>query len=159
MSSSLARRRAAARRFKPNGSTEANREFENLNRKFYMQNEREYKAYVIDQGEEIRRDPKIFWRFVGEKHKCSSFLAEMPYRPRTARGGQEISNLFAVHFKSTLSNNATLPTRALDFTTPSVATDESNLCLPFSEDVNHVMRSLIRQKVLNPMASHRASER
>ena len=44
MSSSLARRRAAARRFKLSGSTDANREFENLNRKFNAQNDSEYKA-------------------------------------------------------------------------------------------------------------------
>ena len=109
MSSSLVRlrnrRRAAARRFKLSGSTDANREFENLNRKFNAQNEREYKAYVKDQGEKIRRDPKSFWKFFDEKRKCSSFPAEMSYGPRTARVGQEISNLFAEHFKSTFSNS------------------------------------------------------
>ena len=114
------------------GSTDANRKFENLNQKFNMQNEHEYKAYV-----------KSFRRFVDEKRKCSSFPAEMSYGPRTARGGQEISNLFAEHFKSIFSNSTTFATEALDFSAPSVATAESNLCLPFSEeDVNHVMRHL-----------------
>ena len=155
MSSSLARlrnrRRAAARRFKLCGSAEANREFENLNREFNTQNEREYKAYVKDQGVKIRRDPKRFWKFVDEKRKCSSFPAEMSYGLRTARGGQEISNLFAEHFKSTFSSNDTFSTEALDFSAPSVATDESNLCLPFSEeDVNHVMRNLDTSKGAGP---------
>ena len=142
MSSSLARlrnrRRAAARRFKLSGSAGANCEFENLNRKFNTLNEREYKAYVKDQGEKIRRDPKSLWKFVDEKRKCSSFPGEMSYGLRTVRGGQEISNLFAKHFKSTFSSNDTFSTEALDFSAPSVATSESNLCLPFSEkDVNH----------------------
>ena len=83
MSSSLARlrnrRRAAGRRFKLSGSTDANREFENLNRKFNTQNEHEYKAYVKNQGEKIRRDPKSFWKFVDEKHKCSSFPPQLPH--------------------------------------------------------------------------------
>ena len=164
MSPSLARlrnrRRAATRRFKLSRSTDTNREFEYLNRRFNTQNECEYKAYVKDQDEKIRRDPKSFWKFVDEKNKCSSFMAEMSYQPRIGRGGKETSNLFAEPFMSTFSNNATFPNRALDFTIPSAATDESNLCLPFSEeDAIHVMRSLIRQKVLDPMASHRASER
>ena len=68
------------------------------------------------------------------------------YRPRTDRGGKETSNLIAEHFNSTFSNNATSLTGSLDYTTPSVAADESNLCLPFCEDVSHVIRNLDTSK-------------
>ena len=71
----------------------------------------------------------------------------MSYGLRTARGVEEISNLFADNFKATFSGNTTFSTEALDFSAPSVDTNDSNLCLPFSEEeVNHVMRNIDTSK-------------
>ena len=75
-------------------------------------NARLYKTYVLRIQNNLRRNPRGFWRFVNSKRKSTSVPPNMYLNDQVATSAAECSKLYARHFANVFSNNCTSPQEA-----------------------------------------------
>lgn len=88
------------RKFKRTGSLSDHLQFKSLRSQFCCLNRFLYNNYVIDIEDDIRCNPKRFWRFIKLKNQNNSLPSFMEFKGQKSDNPVTICNYFADYFKS-----------------------------------------------------------